>query len=249
MNSSNIEGKVIVITGASSGIGRATALHLASLGAKVALGARREDRLEDLAAEITEAGGSASWKATDVVDRESVQQLVVHARKTLGPVEVLINNAGYSPMTTLDKLRVDDWDRMIDVNIKGTLYGIAAVLPEMIERKQGHIVTTSSIVASSVLPYMTIYSATKHAVRALCEGLRREVTKHGIRVSEIAPGGVLRESPTDSDPEAAEIIKAKYEGIDLLEPIDIARAFAFAISQPRRVDVNEIIVRPAGEWT
>ncbi|MBH54220.1 MAG: oxidoreductase [Opitutaceae bacterium] len=245
--SSNISGKVTVITGASSGIGHGTALHLAEQGAKVVLGARREDRLKETTEAITQAGGSATWKVTDVTDKDSVQGLVDHARETYGPVDVLINNAGVGYVGTIDKIHVDIWDLMIDVNIKGPLYGIAAVLPEMMARKQGHILTTTSIAANAVLTNMAVYSGTKFAVKAICEGLRQEAGPHNIRVTQVLPGLVMTEIGADSDPEAQEELMKEFEDLQLLEPIDIARAFAFAINQPNHVNVNEVVVRPTGE--
>jgi len=245
-NTDPISGKVIVITGASSGIGRATARHLASLGAKVVLGARREERLREICDEIESAGGQAAWKVTDVTSRDSVQALADHARSSFGPIDVLINNAGMNTLGAVERVQVDAWDRMIDVNIKGPLYGIAAVLPEMKERGSGHILTTSSIAAHAVLPYMAVYSGTKSALKIIHEGLRQEIGAD-IRVTLVSPGGAYTEIGTDDDPEAVDFLMKEFEGLTLLDPEDVARAFAYAISQPPQVDINDVIVRPTGQ--
>lgn len=241
-----IKGKVIVITGASSGIGEATAKHLASLGATVVLGARRAEKLETICAAIAEAGGTASYKTTDVVDLESVKALADYTEAQYGPIDVLINNAGINTLGAIDKLQVEAWNRMIDVNIKGPLNGIAAVLPAMQARGSGHIITTSSIVAHQGMSLMAVYSGTKAAVRFIHDGLRQEVGGN-IRVTMVSPGGAYTEIGTDDDPEALEHLMKEFEGLTLLDPIDVARAFAFSISQPASVDINEIIVRPAAQ--
>lgn len=191
----NIQDKIIVITGASSGLGEAAARHLSAQGAVVVLGARRLDRIEALAAELRAAGGKALAQAADVVDRHQVQALVDSAVREFGRVDVLINNAGLMPQSMLDKLRIDDWDRMIDVNIKGVLYGIAAVLPQMQGQKSGHIINVSSVAGHRVGPGGVVYSATKHAVRVISEGLRQEVKPYNIRTTIISPGAVATELP------------------------------------------------------
>jgi NADP-dependent 3-hydroxy acid dehydrogenase YdfG len=241
-----VAGKVIVITGASSGIGEATARHLASLGANVVLGARRTEKLETICAAIKDAGGSATYQATDVVDLDSVKALAAHAVERHGHIDVLINNAGINTLGAIEKLQVEAWNRMIDVNIKGPLNGIAAVLPGMQAQGSGHIITTSSIVAHQGMSFMAVYSGTKAAVRFIHEGLRQEVGIN-IRVSMVSPGGAYTEIGTDDDPEALEHLMKEFEGLTLLDPIDVARAFAFAISQPPSVDINEIIVRPTAQ--
>ncbi len=241
-----VAGKVIVITGASSGIGEATARHLASLGANVVLGARRTENLETICAAIKDAGGSATYQATDVVDLDSVKALAAHAVERHGHIDVLINNAGINTLGAIEKLQVEAWNRMIDVNIKGPLNGIAAVLPGMQAQGSGHIITTSSIVAHQGMSFMAVYSGTKAAVRFIHEGLRQEVGIN-IRVSMVSPGGAYTEIGTDDDPEALEHLMKEFEGLTLLDPIDVARAFAFAISQPPSVDINEIIVRPTAQ--
>jgi NADP-dependent 3-hydroxy acid dehydrogenase YdfG len=245
--SSNVEGiagKVVVITGASSGLGEAAARLLSAQGASVVLGARRVDRIRALAAELTAAGGRALAVETDVTDRAQVQRLVDAAVEAYGRIDVLINNAGLMPQSMLERLKVDEWDRMVDVNIKGVLYGIAAAPPHMQRQKGGQIVNVSSVAGHKVGPGGAVYSATKHAVRALSEGLRQEVKPYGIRTTVISPGAVDTELPgTVTDAEVAERINKMYEEIAI--PADsFARAVAFAISQPDDVDINEILYRP-----
>jgi NADP-dependent 3-hydroxy acid dehydrogenase YdfG len=241
--SNGIEGKVIVITGASSGLGEAAAEHLASLGARLVLGARRLDRLEALTARLRSAGGPALAVQTDVTQRAQVQALVERARSEHGRVDVLVNNAGLMPSSPLDRLRVDDWDRMIDVNIKGVLYGIAAVLPLMQQQRSGHIVNVSSVAGHKVRAGGAVYSATKHAVRALSEGLRQEVKPYGIRTTIISPGAVATELPdTITEPDISAAMKKVYEAA--IPADSFARVLAFALSQPDDVDINEILFRP-----
>ena len=240
----NIEGKVIVITGASSGLGGAAARHLSEQGATVVLGARRAERIQALASELNTAGGKALAVTTDVTDRDQVEALVDAALKTHGQVDVMINNAGLMPHSPLERLKIDEWDRMIDVNIKGVLYGIAAVLPHMIKRKSGHIINVSSVAGHLVRPAGVVYSATKHAVRVISEGLRQEVKPYNLRTTIISPGAVATELPDSiSEPDVAEGIQEFYENYAM--PADsFARAVAFAIGQPEDVDINEILYRP-----
>jgi NADP-dependent 3-hydroxy acid dehydrogenase YdfG len=188
-----ITGKVIVITGASSGMGQAAARHLAAKGASVVLGARRADRLEALAAEIVEADGKATAVATDVTKRADVQTLVDTAVETYGRIDVLINNAGVMPLSPLERLKVDEWDQMIDVNLKGVLYGVAAALPHMKEQKAGHIINLSSGAGHKLFGGSAVYSATKFGVRAISERLRQEVKPYNIRTTIISPGAVKTE--------------------------------------------------------
>jgi NADP-dependent 3-hydroxy acid dehydrogenase YdfG len=244
MVSNNIERKVVVITGASSGLGEATARHLSEQGATVALGARRLDRLKSLADQLVRGGGKALAMAIDVVHRDQVQKLVDAAVQTYGRVDVMINNAGLMPQAPLERLKVDEWDRMIDVNIKGVLYGIAAALPYMQRQKAGHFINVSSVAGHRVGPGFTVYAATKHAVRALSEGLRQEVKPYNIRTTVISPGAVATELPNSvTDPAAAERIRKFYAEVAV--PADsFARAVAFAIGQPDDVDINEILFRP-----
>lgn len=241
--SNHIEGKVVVITGASSGLGEAAALLLGAQGANVALGARRTDRIEALAGKISEKGGSALAVTTDVTQCDQIKRLVDTAAQTYGHVDVLINNAGLMPLSPLDHLHIDDWSRMVDVNIKGVLFGIAAVLPHMKKRKSGHIINVSSVAGHKVSPGGAVYSATKFAVRALSEGLRQEVKPYNIRTTVISPGAVATELPDSiTDTEVGERIRQLYE---IAIPADsFARAVAFAISQPEDVDINEILFRP-----
>jgi NADP-dependent 3-hydroxy acid dehydrogenase YdfG len=238
----NIEGKVVVITGASSGLGEATARHLAAQGAKLVLGARRIERLQALARELS-LGEDAAVR-TDVTDRGQVQALVDGAVQVHGRIDVMLNNAGLMPQALLERLEVEQWDRMIDVNIKGVLYGIAAALPHMQRQKSGHFINVSSVAGHRVGPGSVVYSATKHAVRALSEGLRQEVKPYNIRTTVISPGAVATELPDSvTDPEAAARIRKFYAEAAI--PADsFARAVAFAIGQPDEVDINEILYRP-----
>lgn len=240
----NIEGKVVVITGASSGLGEATARHLSAQGASVVLGARRVDRIRSLAEALTGRGGKALAVNTDVTDREQVKRLVDTAVQTYGRIDVMLNNAGLMQQSPLERLKVDEWDNMIDINIKGVLYGVAAALPHMQRQKAGHIINVSSVAGHKVTPAGTVYSATKHAVRALSEGLRQEVKPYNIRTTVISPGAVATELPSHiTDPDSAANIQKFYKGFAI--PADsFARAVAFAISQPEDVDVNEILFRP-----
>ncbi|HWJ92268.1 MAG TPA: SDR family oxidoreductase [Flavisolibacter sp.] len=240
----NIEGKVIVITGASSGLGEAAAAHLSQEGAFVVLGARRVDRIKALADKLSKKGGKALAIATDVTKVEQVRTLVEAAVETFGRIDVMINNAGLMPQSTLDRYRIDEWDRMIDVNIKGVLYGIAAALPHMQRQRSGHVINVSSVAGHKVRPGGTVYSATKHAVRVISEGLRQEVKQFNIRTTIISPGAVDTELPNSiSEPDIAENMKKFYA--DIAIPADsFARAVAFAISQPEEVDINEILYRP-----
>ena len=236
-----IEGKIVVITGASSGLGEAAARHLAAQGARLVLGARRTDRLLALAREMS-LGEDAAVQ-TDVTDVEQVRRLVDHAVRLHGRIDVMINNAGLMPQSPLDRLKIDDWDRMIDVNIKGVLYGIAAALPHMTAQKSGHIINVSSVAGHKVRPGGAVYAATKTAVRVISEGLRQEVKAHNIRTTVISPGAVESELPDSiTEPDIAETIRKVYE---LAIPADsFARAVVFAMSQPDDVDINEILFRP-----
>lgn len=233
--------KVILITGASSGIGAGIARELGAMGTKLMLGARRTDRLEVLAEEIRAKGGEVLTRRLDVTDRADVVAFAEAARQAWGRVDVIVNNAGVMPLSPMASLKVEEWDRMVDVNIKGVLYGIAAVLPEMTARGAGHIVNIASIGALQVFPMAAVYCATKYAVRAISDGLRQENDR--IRVTCIHPGVVESElADTITDPAAAAAMKT-YRAI-ALKPDAISRAVRFAIEQPDDVDVNEIVVRP-----
>ncbi|KVT95941.1 oxidoreductase [Burkholderia ubonensis] len=240
----NISGKVVVITGASSGLGEETARHLAKLGAKLVLGARRVDRLERLADEI-----GADRKAileTDITRRDAVRRLVDLAVVLHGHIDVMLNNAGLMPSSMLERLHVDEWDRMIDVNIKGVLYGIAAALPHMIAQKGGHIINVSSVAGHKVGPGGTVYAATKHAVRVISEGLRQEVKPHNIRTTIISPGAVATElTQTITDPDVAKGMSQVYQ--QAIPASAFARAVEYAMSQPDDVDVNEVLFRPTSQ--
>ncbi|WP_406695681.1 SDR family oxidoreductase [Singulisphaera sp. Ch08] len=239
-----IEGKVVVITGASSGIGEATARMLARHGARLVVGARRVERLEALVSEIRAGGGTAEFQAVDVTKRDQVASLVNLAKDVYGRVDVVVNNAGIMPLSLLEQLKVDEWDRMIDVNIKGLLYGVAAGLPIMKAQKSGQFINISSIGGHYVMPTGAVYCATKFAVRAISDGLRQEVGPD-IRVTIISPGVVESElAETISDQETKQQIE---EFREMAIPADaIARAILFAIEQPRDVAVSEMIVRPTG---
>jgi len=243
-SSDGIHGKVVVITGASSGLGEATARELSARGAFVVLGARRMDRLKKLAGELTAAGGTAIAIETDVTDREQVKRLVDTAAQSGGRIDVMINNAGLMPQSLLERLHVDEWDRMVDVNIKGVLYGIAAALPYMKEQKSGHFVNVSSVAGHKVRAGGTVYSATKHAVRVISEGLRQEVKPYNIRTTIISPGAVDTELPdTITDPVVGEAMRKFYDDM-AIPPDSFARAVVFALTQPADVDINEILYRP-----
>jgi NADP-dependent 3-hydroxy acid dehydrogenase YdfG len=242
--SNNIEGKVVVITGASSGLGEAAARHLAAHGATIVLGARREDRIRSLADELTRSGGKALAVATDVTKRDQVRRLVDEAVHKYGRIDVMINNAGLMQQSPLERLKVDEWDNMIDINIKGVLYGIAAALPYMKQQKAGHIINVSSVAGHKVTPLGAVYCATKHAVRALSEGLRQEVKPYNIRTTVISPGAVATELPSHiTDRDSAAGIQKFYEGF-AISADSFARAVVFAMSQPDDVDINEILFRP-----
>lgn len=237
-----ISGKVVVITGASSGIGEATARLLARNGACVVVGARRTEKLEALIAEIRAEGGNAEYQATDVTRREDVEALAGRAIHVYGRLDVIVNNAGIMPLSLLDQLKVAEWDRMIDVNIKGTLYGIAAAFPHFKRQGVGHFINIASTGAYSVMPTAAVYCATKFAVRAISEGLRQEVGS-AFKVTVISPG--VTESNLSHSISDAEVQKSIDEFRAIAIPADaIARAILFAIEQPYDVDVSEMVVRP-----
>jgi NADP-dependent 3-hydroxy acid dehydrogenase YdfG len=243
----SMKDKVVIITGASSGMGEAAAKHLSNLGATVVLGARRTDRIDKLAKEINDNGGKALAVAVDVTQRDQVKKLVDAAVEQYGRVDVLINNAGIMPLSLMESLHVDEWDKMIDVNLKGVLNGIAAVLPYMKEQKSGQIINTASVAGHKVFSGSAVYSATKFAVRALTEGLRMEVKPYNIRTTIVCPGAVkteLLEHITDVGVRQA---NEEYVGAVGISPDSFARVVAIAISQPEDVDINEIIFRPTSQ--
>ncbi len=238
---SAIENKVVLVTGASSGIGEAIARELAGAGAIVFAGARRIDRLDRLAGEIAAQGGTVRVSVLDVTSREAVAAFADRARKEFGRIDVIVNNAGVMPLSPLNALKVDEWNQMIDVNIRGVLHGIAAVLPIMEEQGEGHIVNVASIGAHHVSPTAAIYCATKYAVWAISDGLRQETDR--LRVTVISPGVVTSElAETISDDTARAAMRDFRK--TAIKPNAIARAVRFAMEQPRDVDVSEIIVRP-----
>ncbi|MFI2262800.1 SDR family oxidoreductase [Streptomyces tubercidicus] len=235
--------KVVLITGASSGIGEATARRLAADGHRVFLGARRTDRLETLAHHINSGGGTAAFRRLDVTSAEDMRSFVAAAREEYGRVDVLVNNAGVMPLSPLEALRVDEWDRMLDVNVRGVLHGIAAALPVMKAQGTGHIVNVASVGAYEVVPTAAVYCATKFAVRAISEGLRQE-SAGGIRVSVISPGVTESELPDSITDSAAREAMTAYRAV-ALPASAVADTIAFAVSRPPEVDVNELVVRPA----
>ncbi len=244
---SNLKKMVVIITGASSGIGQATARKLAESGAQVMLTARRKDRLEQLQQEIVSAGGSAVYQQADITQSGEVAEVANQTLSAFGRVDALFNNAGIMPLSMMDKLHLDEWEQMVDVNIKGVLYGIAAVLPHMLERGQGHIINVSSVAGHVIFPGAAVYCGTKFAVRAITEGLRADLRgKADIRVSLISPGAVSTElSHTITDPDIIAAFKASK--VTPLPAESIAGAVKYALEQPAEVDVNEIILRPVSQ--
>jgi NADP-dependent 3-hydroxy acid dehydrogenase YdfG len=240
--SQGIENKVIVIVGASSGLGEALARRLQKDGAKLVLGARRLDRLVKLAEELKL--NKDTVLKTDVTDPKQVQALVDRAVSHYGKIDVIVNNAGLMPHSLLERRKFDDWNAMIDVNLKGVLYGIAAALPYMKEQKSGHIINTSSVAGHKVRPGSAVYAATKTAVRVISEGLRQEVKPYNIRTTIISPGAVTSElADSITEPDVAKNIKQFYEDT-AISAESFASVVAFAISQPEDVDINEILFRP-----
>ena len=239
----NIEGKVVVITGASSGLGEATARHLAKRGAAAVLAARRADRLAAIAEDIRAAGGKVEVVQTDVTRPDNLRALIDTAVRVFGKIDVLINNAGLMSIAPLSETKVDEWDRMIDINIKGVLYGIAAALPVFQKQGSGHFINIASVAGIKVFsPGGTVYSGTKFAVRAISEGLRHEVGG-AIRTTTIEPGAVDSELKLGSSHEESATFVNDFYRIAI--PSDaVARAIAYAIEQPADVDINEIVLRP-----
>ena len=241
---SNITNKVVVITGASSGIGESTAKVLAQQGAKVVLGARRKDRIDAVVQDISATGAKAIGFACDVTKRAEVEALIQKAVDNFGRVDVIVNNAGIMPIAPIEALKVDEWDRQIDVNIKGLLYGVAAALPHMQKQKTGHIINIASVFGIKMFaPGGTVYCATKAAVRALTEGLRMELHSQNIRCTMISPGAIATELSESSSDEGTR--KNLREFLKMAIPASaIARAIAYAIEQPVEVEVDEMVIRP-----
>lgn len=242
----SVENKVVVITGASSGIGEATAKLLASKGAKVVLGARREEKLAKIVADIESDGGTASYKVTDVRDPKEVKDLVQLANDKYGALDVIFNNAGIMPTSPISALHTDEWNDMIDINLKGVLNGVAAVMPEFTKQKHGHIITTSSVAGIKSFPGAGVYGATKFAVRNLMEVIRTESAQEGtnIRTSTLYPAAINTELlNTITDESAKEGMDELYDQVGIA-PISIARLVNFAIDQPEEVNVNEFTIYP-----
>ena len=244
--STNISGKVVVITGASSGLGEATARHLSALGARVVLAARRKDKLDSLVAELIEAGGEAVAYQTDVTSQQDVNAMIQGAVDSFGRIDVLINNAGLMAIAPLSEGRVDEWDRMIDINIKGLLYGVAAALPVFQRQNSGHFINIASVAGLKVFsPGGTVYSGTKFAVRAISEGLRHEVGGN-IRTTTIEPGAVDSELKFGSSHEQSRDFVVDFYK-QAIPAASVARAIVYAIEQPADVDINEIVLRPTSQ--
>lgn len=241
-----IKGKVIAITGASSGIGEATAIALANHGAKIVLGARRSDRLEDLHNRIKATGGDSIYLVTDVKKREDVDNLVKLALEHYGRLDAIINNAGISHLSRMDELQIEDWEDMIDVNLKGVLYGIAAGLRVFKDQGSGHIINIISTSGIKIVPLQGVYAGTKNAVRTISEALRQE-SQGRYKVTSISPGFVQTELADHiKDPIAKAAIQEKSAQI-AISPNDIAAGVVYALSQPDNVDVGEIVIRPAAQ--
>jgi NADP-dependent 3-hydroxy acid dehydrogenase YdfG len=243
--------KVALVTGASSGIGAGVARALAAEGASVGLGARRMDRLDALAGEIRAAGGSALPCSVDVTVRADVERFVADVLGAFGRVDILVNNAGVMPLSPVAALRVEEWEHMVDVNVKGVLYGIAAALPSMLRQGTGHIVNIGSVAGRRPFPGGTVYSATKFAVRALTAGMQLELSANkGIRVTDVQPGGVESELLDHvADAEMRQRFDTAWAGKERLLPEDVAAAVVYAVTAPARVNVNEILIRPTDQTT
>ncbi|UOQ84808.1 SDR family oxidoreductase [Gracilibacillus salinarum] len=245
----NWKGKSVVITGASSGIGEATAERFVKEGANVVLAARREDKLAEIQDRLRQYSGDIKIKTTDVTSQQEMEDLIQFAIDEFNQVDVLFNNAGLMPLSFMKNKKVDEWDQMVDVNIKGVLYGIAAVLPHMLERNEGHILTTSSIAGHEVMPSGAVYCGTKFAARVIMEGLSKEIAKSNVRTTTISPGVVETELlDTISDEDVKSMLKdGFFEGITSLDSADIGEAVYYAVNQPQNVDVSEIIVKPTNQ--
>ena len=243
-----IKDKVAIVTGASSGIGYATALALAKAGAKVAIGARRTEKLTQLENEINNKGGQAFSQKLDVTKKSDCDSFVKAVVEKWGGVDILVNNAGLMPLSFIKNLKIDEWDQMIDVNIKGVLYCTAAVIPHMLEKKSGHIVNISSVAGRIVFPSGSVYCATKHAVTALSEGLRQEFsTRKNIRVTCIEPGVVSTELTNTITDESLKDFVEKAKTMESLNAQDIADAIVYAVDAPSHVNVNEVLIRPTSQ--
>ncbi len=249
--SGSLAGKVAVVTGASSGIGRAVAAALAGEGAAVAVAARRGARLEELADRILRDGGRALAATVDVTDRDAVFALMERAAAELGPIDVLVNNAGVMPISPLAEFHLDHWLRMVDVNVKGVLHCIAAALPGMLERRRGHVVNVGSLAGRRPFPGGTVYAATKFAVRCLSAGMQLELSaRHGVRITDVQPGVVATElMDRIPDPEIRDGFARSWRDRKPMDPEDVAAAILYALAAPEHVNVNEILMRPRDQET
>src|SRR3954452_8612403 len=243
----DLQGRTVAITGASSGIGEATALACAGAGAAVALAARREDRIRDLAGRIEEEGGRAVALPTDVSDERQARAFIEHAYEQLGGLDALVNNAGLMLLGPIPGAATEEWRRMVDVNRYGVLYCTHAALPVMLEKGAGHIVNVSSVAGRFARAGSGVYNLTKWGVGAFSEALRQEVTAQGIRVTVVEPGAVATELPGHNRPEVLQAMAAAFEGVEPLEADDIARAIVYALASPQNVSVKEILIRPTGQ--
>ncbi len=240
-----IQDKVAIVTGASSGIGYATALALSKAGAKVAIGARRVEKLEELAKQISENGGEVFYQKLDVTQRSQCDDFAKAVLDKWGSIDILVNNAGLMPLSFFKNLKVDEWDRMVDVNIKGVLYSTGSVISHMKEKKSGHIVNLSSVAGRIVFPAGSVYCATKHAVAAFSEGLRQEFSvRSNIRVTSIEPGVVATELNDTITDESLQGFIENAKKMEALQAEDIANAILYAVDSPSHVNVNEILIRP-----
>lgn len=243
-----IRDKVVIVTGASSGIGYATALALSKAGAKVAAGARRVEKLQTLKNEVEENGGEILIKKLDVTKKEDCDSFINLVTKTWNHIDILINNAGIMPLSFFKNLKVSEWEQMIDVNLKGVLYCTAAVIPYMITKKSGHIVNISSVAGRIVFPAGSVYCATKHAVTAFSEGLRQELSqRYNIKVTCIEPGVVSTELPNTITDKSLESFVASVKEMESLKAEDIANAIIYSIDSPQYLNINEILLRPLSQ--
>ncbi|MCH8915261.1 MAG: SDR family oxidoreductase [Thaumarchaeota archaeon] len=243
-----IKDKVAIITGASSGIGYATALTLSKAGAKVAIGARRVDRLEELAKKISTDGGEVFYQKLDVTQRLECENFAKAVLEKWGSIDILVNNAGLMPLSLFKSLKVDEWDQMIDVNIKGVLYCTASVILHMKEKKSGHIINISSVAGRIVFPTGSVYCATKHAIAAFSEGLRQEFSaRSNIRVTSIEPGVVATELTDTITDESLQGFIENTKKMETLQAKDIANAILYAVESPSHVNVNEVLIRPTAQ--
>ena len=244
-----IKDKVVLITGASSGIGYASALALSNAGAKIVAGARRVDRLEKLQNEISSSNGQIMIQKLDVTKKEECDSFVENTIKKFGGVDILINNAGLMPLSFIKNLKIDEWDKMVDVNLKGVLYCTASVIPHMINQKNGHIINISSVAGRIVFPSGSVYCATKHAITAFSEGLRQELSqRYNIRITCIEPGVVATElTDTITDQALSSFVEKTKQSESSLQATDIANTILYALESPKHVNVNEILIRPVSQ--